>query len=162
MPRVDASAELVRRTPSNRGINRMLQRLTDGAVKVGVLTGTGTYPSGTNAPLIAEIAFWNEYGTDMIPERPFARNTVFERGREWLQVIRVLLRKRANDEISEDDALGFLGEVAKADMQQTITDFSVPPNAPLTIAIKGVDNPLIDQGILRSSIQWLILRAGER
>ena len=140
----------------------MLQRLTDGAVKVGVLTGTGTYPSGTNAPLIAEIAFWNEYGTEIIPERPFARNTVFERGREWLRVIRVLLRKRANDEITEDDALGFLGEVAKADMQQTITDFSVPPNAPSTVAIKGVDNPLIKDNHLRGSIQWLILRAGEQ
>jgi hypothetical protein len=77
-------------------------------------------------------------------------------------VIRVLLRKRANDEITEDDALGFLGEVAKADMQQTITDFSVPPNAPATELKKGANNPLIDQGILRSSIQWLILRAGEQ
>lgn len=161
MPRVDANAELVRKTPAHKGLDQLLKKLTDGAIKVGVLTGTGVYP-GEKA-LISEIAWWNEFGTENIPERAFMRTTVLTQSREWIDVTRNLLDKRINGQISEDRALGLLGELVKADIQKSITDWEIPANAPSTQAQKkGVNNPLVDKGHLRQSIQWLIIKPGEQ
>jgi hypothetical protein len=150
----------VRKTPRNEGLDKLLRKLGDGAVKVGVLTGTGPHPKAGGA-LTSEVAWWNEYGTERIPERPFMRNTVLLQGRDWIVLVRALLNQFVNGKITENRALGLLGEKAKSDVQDTIVSLSTPANAPSTVARKGSANPLIDIGHLRQSIQWQIVRPGD-
>ena len=44
------------------------------------------------------------------------------------------------------------------DMKLVITEFSSPANAPFTIAKKGFDNPLIETGHMRDSVEHRIGR----
>ena len=39
-------------------------------VTVGIHEGAGQY-QGNNAPMVFEVALWNEFGTERIPSRPF-------------------------------------------------------------------------------------------
>lgn len=88
----------------------------------------------------ASIAFWNEFGTEHIPPRPFMRQTVAESGKDWGNDLGDILK--AND-MDAGKALDAMGNVMKSDIQQTMRDFTDPPNAKSTVAGKGFDNPLI-------------------
>ena len=52
-------------------------------------------------------------------------------------------------EINYQDTFPILGDAIVKDIKRTITEFSEPKNAPLTIANKGFDDPLIEKGELR-------------
>jgi len=70
-----------------------------------------------------------------------------------------MLRDAVDDVLdgrSPDRSLRRLGSVAVGDVQRTIRDIKQPPNAPSTIRKKGSDNPLIDTGRLRQSIEYAI------
>ena len=53
-------------------------------------------------------------------------------------------------------ALSKLGIMAQGDIQGEITSLSSPPNSPVTIALKGSGNPLIDTGAMRQAVTWQI------
>lgn len=127
-------------------------RLKGKAVDVGVLVGTGTY-ADTGAE-VAEVALWNEYGTENIPERPFLRPAMIENSDRYANLLKVAARRVLRGEMREDQVMGIIGTAAVSDVQAKITAVSTPPNADSTIAKKGSANPLIDTGRLRQSIQW--------
>lgn len=52
--------------------------------------------------------------------------------------------------------LNALGLQYRGYVQKYIRDLSSPPNAPLTKALKGSGNPLIDTGALLSSIEFSV------
>ena len=116
-------------------------------VHVGFLEGS-TYSDGTSLPMVAAL---DEFGVPSHgqPPRPFMRNTVAKHKAEWPKATAKLLK--ANDyDIAKTFEL--VGEGIKGQMQQEITDFKDPPNAPSTIARKGFDKPLIDSSFMRNSI----------
>jgi len=116
-------------------------------VHVGFLEGS-RYSDGTSLPMVAAI---NEFGAPSRgqPPRPFMRNTVAKHKAEWPKAAAALLK--ANDyDIAK--TLALVGEGIKGQMQQEITDFKDPPNAPSTIARKGFNKPLIDTGFMRNTI----------
>jgi len=142
-----------------------LTKLSGGlTTQVGVLRGTGEHPNAEGGQTIAEIAWWNEFGTDTIPERPFLRSTVREHRYYEVEVgkaLREVLKIITSGSSSDGGALGkkFLlavGVKAAADIQQKIVDISSPPNAEYTKNKKGSSSPLQDTGILKKSIQAMI------
>ncbi|MCJ2136650.1 hypothetical protein MKK69_21810, partial [Methylobacterium sp. J-026] len=111
-------------------------------VEVGWLDGA-TYPDGTPVALVALI---NEFGNAAHgqPPRPAIRNTIAVNATEWQAKFAVLLTANSYD---TDKALALMGEIIKGDLQQAITEYSGPPLKPSTVARKGSDKQLVDQGI---------------
>lgn len=52
--------------------------------------------------------------------------------------------------------LSKLGIQAQGDVQAEITSLSSPPNSPVTVALKGSSNPLIDTGEMRAAVSWKV------
>lgn len=116
------------------------KKLADGKVlRVGFLE-TETYPDGTN---VAQVAYWNEYGTSKSPPRPFFRQMIAAKSPGWGVALGKNLK--AND-YDASKALSLVGMGIKDQLTQSIVDFSSPGNAPSTIAHKGFDKPLVDTG----------------
>lgn len=54
-----------------------------------------------------------------------------------------------------------IGVQAKVDLKKAVADWDTPRNAPLTVELKGFDNPLIDSGLLYDSIDYKVAKRGE-
>lgn len=93
-----------------------------------------------------------------IPPRPFLRYTFDHYLDNWTELAADLAFKVFVGEISYQDTFPILGDAIVKDIKRTIKEFSKPKNAPLTIANKGFDDPLIEKGELRDSIHWITER----
>ena len=49
-----------------------------------------------------------------------------------------------------------VGKFLVKDTKDFIDDWSTPPNAPLTVALKGFNDPLIESGTMRDSVEYRI------
>lgn len=116
------------------------------SVRVGVLEDA-TYPDGTS---VAQVAFWNEYGTSTTPSRGFFRYTVNENRKNWVLSTKNLMKLHKDPK----QVMGLMGEHIKGQIVQSIVSWSDPPNAPYTVAKKGFNKPLIDTGQMSRSISW--------
>lgn len=122
---------------------------------------TARYPDGTP---VAAVAAWNQFGvpSQNIPERPFFTNAIAGAGRVLNPIIKAGVDPKTM-EFTERTA-GLVGETMKARIQQSIVDLKEPPNAPATIAPrprgKGSSNPLIDEGIMRQSVDYAVTDPG--
>lgn len=139
------------------GGNEFSQRLTEMAgllsnaevVRVGFLAGA-TYPDGKPVAMIAAI---QEFGAPRagIPPRPFFRNMIADKKKEWPAAIAGLLRDNNCD---ARRTLELTGQAVSGQLRQSIVDTNTPPLAPSTIARKGFDKPLIDTGHMFNSIDY--------
>lgn len=93
-----------------------------------------------------------------IPPRPFLRYTFDHYLDNWTELAADLAFKVFIREINYQDTFPILGDAIVKDIKRTIKEFSEPKNAPLTIANKGFDDPLIEKGELRDSIHWITER----
>lgn len=126
-------------------LKQAVDKAASGTVRVGIIESQ-TYPNGES---VAQVAYWNEYGTATIPARPFFRNTIAEKQGEWADKAAELL-KQSDD---TNHALALIGEGVKGDIVETIQNFTEPPNADSTVKRKGFDKPLVDTGDLWRAIQ---------
>lgn len=110
---------------------------------------TARYPNGT---FVAQAARYNEFGTLRIPMRPFFRNAIQKNIKKWYAT----LQNAINQNATPSKALSIVGEVARADIIQSITDLRTPPNAESTIKQKKSTNPLIDTGLMRRSVTYKV------
>lgn len=121
-------------------------------VKVG-------FPAGTAN---VDKAIWNEFGTrgggwgGPIPERPFMRNAMRDNGRKYEDAMKSSVAALLSSKTTIKVVLSKLGVMASGDIQKEITALKSPPNSPVTIALKGSSNPLIDTGEMRASVTWKI------
>lgn len=118
-------------------------------IKVGVLEGDEQH--GDDDLTILELATIHEFGTDNIPARSFIRGW-FDENQD---AIRAVLLQEFRKEVESGDYLAAGERVvlwAVASIQKRIADRIPPPLDPKTIARKGSSVPLIDTGVLRSSI----------
>ena len=141
-----------------RHLNHIALQLGSGAgVRVGFLADA-TYPADAakkGAPLhVAQVAFWDEFGTSRAPMRPFIRNMIASKSPRWGYALGQQLR--ATDYDSEA-ALARMGEGIKDQMVKSIVDFKDPPNAAYTIAKKGFNKPLIDTGVMQRSVDYQVV-----
>lgn len=110
---------------------------------------TARYPNGI---FVAQVARYNEFGTLNIPMRPFFRNAINKNIKKWYAT----LQNAINQNATPSKALSIVGEVARADIIQSITDLRTPPNAESTIKSKKSTNPLIDTGLMRRSVTYKV------
>lgn len=105
------------------------------------------------APLVSEVAFWNEFGTKTIPERSFLRATIKRNAKRYIALERKLLRKVVLGQLDLKKALGIVGVKAEGDVKKAIFRFKSPPNAKSTIKQKGFNDPLSFTSLLAQSIK---------
>lgn len=120
-----------------------------GVVKVGFLAGA-KYPDGTP---IAQVAFWNEFGTIRAPSRPFFRGMIADKSPGWGAALQKNLK--ATDYNSEQ-TLGLMGQGIKDQLTESIVNWSEPPNADSTVARKGFNDPLIDTGEMQRAPDFVV------
>lgn len=147
----------------DRGYRRILREFTrigERQVLIGIRSKDGgEVPEGS--PLnLAQIAAVNEFGSEKVPDHPpersFLRSTMDVNAKAYATMVGDIIGASLDGRLDLDKGLGLLGAKAVADVQQTMRDLDTPPNAPSTVARKGDDNPLIDTGRLRQSIDWEI------
>lgn len=136
-------------------------------------------------PDLVDIGIWNEYGVDIpvsqkmrwyllysgfplkktttvlhIPARPFMRTSADDKGAEWQKKAAALIGNVTDGKMTTPAALNMLGEVVKADIQDTIITGDYKANHPFTIRRKKSTNPLVDSGQLQQAITFKIKRKG--
>lgn len=126
-------------------------------VEVGFLDASKVHDGG-GGQTIVEIALANEFGTDRIPERAFMRTSAKELTPRARELAAKLLAAAIAGTITIDQALDRLGLFIQTGIKRTIDDWEIPPNAPSTIARKGANNPLVDTGQMRNSVQYVKVR----
>ena len=97
-------------------------------------TSAPRYPDGTR---VVDVAVQNEFGVLLagVPPRPFLDYSA----REISTFV----------DFSRDDAR----DACVGIVQQAIEDWDAPPNAQLTILLKGFDNPLIHTRMMKDSVE---------
>ncbi len=129
------------------------------SLKVGILEGAQTTSEG---PSIAEIAYWNEYGTKSIkknihiPARPFFRNAISNNTDTWAESIKSQLKTMGvTDKNVVEKVLKKTGQLMRSDIQQSISKGGFVPNHPYTIKMKGGrSTPLVDTGDMRNAVSY--------
>jgi len=148
-----AKISISRRGDLNKALESLAKKIgTSPSVRVGFLEGR-TYPASKKGgkPLpVARVAFWNEFGTQRAPARPFFRNTIAN--------LEPTLGKRL---AAVAKSVGYDGEKTMALMGLGIKDKLVraiaewpPDNAPSTVAKKGFNHGLIDKGVMQRSVDY--------
>lgn len=93
-----------------------------------------------------------------IPARPFMRLTLNHHADEWTELFaKTFLQVALDPNKSADDIFKTVGKQMVTDLKDTLAKLSQPANAPLTAERKGFNNPLIDTGLLRDSIDYFVI-----
>lgn len=131
----------------NRGFRRLKRNLnvalTRSAFEVGVANADRVHPSG--GATIGDVAIFQEFGTDTIPERSFMRSTLAANRGRYIRGIFGSVKKVI--ETSRLSEMRKLAERVASDIRRTI-EAGVPP----PLADGSGRTPLIDTGTLRDSI----------
>lgn len=136
-----------------RYLRELAVRLGDGAeARVGFLEGA-TYPAKDGGMSVAQVAFWNEYGTTKSPPRPFFRNMIEDQAPTWATKLSAAIkytnyRPRAALELLAADIRGHLVE--------SINLLQDPPLAAYTVEKKGFAKPLIDSAVMVRAPAWVV------
>lgn len=142
-------------TPEGKRYFKELERLANLEVQVGFQEGQ-VYDDGTS---LAEVAAYNELGSSDTPERPFMRQS-FENHEKELQAACDAVNATLSKGGSAEQALNTLGVFCKGLVQEEIVEGGFAPNAESTIKKKGSEQPLIDSGLMRQSVNFVVKRRG--
>lgn len=153
-------------TPEGRRLMEEIHKLAGLEVRIGFQHGKVFYESDEDdgdekeKVDLADIAMWNELGTSRAPSRPFLRQTVDTKESEIVAFLQKAVRPLLSGSGTAQSVLQKIGPYSKGLVQEQITDGDYVPNAPSTIARKGSDKPLIDTGLMRDSVDFVIVEKG--
>lgn len=134
-----------------------IEKLKRLQVRVGYQRGK-TKEKETEADLV-DIAAWNEFGTKNIPARPFMRMSVDD-NKETINKMCQSQVKRLKDGAAAEDILNQFGVMQKGLIQKKISDGDFEPNADSTVKRKNSSRPLVDTGVMRNSVNFIIEEKG--
>lgn len=161
-------------------VAQLMQRLMAVELTVGV---HGRERDDKGGPL-AVIAGVHEFGSQMVPARPFIRPTMWTHRPRYINTLRGAIRKAIKGTKSLQLSMAAIGFGAVSDIQRTIRAQGEPqgsfaPLSPVTAALRrrGSTNPnglhrdakgrftkemmiLIDTGRLINSIRWVLWDGG--
>ena len=140
----------------DNGYSRMLANIDATgrlAITVGIQAEEGA--ADDNGRSVAEIAETNEFGIG-VPARPFVSGWADEKT-DAVQIMRDDAAAALKAGSSPAQRLDQRAQVWAGEMQARISAGIDPPNAPATVAKKGSSTPLVDTGILRSSIRGKVV-----
>jgi hypothetical protein len=132
-------------------LKELATKMQAGEVRVGFLE-RATYPaeSATAALHVAQVAFWQEFGTSRAPARPFFRNTVAAKSPAWGADMAKIAKAAG---FKTADVLRLMGERIKDQIVQAIVEWPAD-NAPSTVARKGFNKGLIYRGVMQRSVDY--------
>lgn len=142
----------------------MQRRLLRGAPKEAqVGFWGGTHPSGNN---IAQIAAWNEEGHmnggsfagTITPARPFIRQGFMSGVKKYVSTRNMDFHRIAMGQYTWSQFHDSVGYDLQKLMRTVIQGWDKPPNSPVTVYIKGFNNPLIETGTLMASVKYKIVQ----
>lgn len=111
-------------------LKQLQEKLGQGAhVRSGFLEGA-TYPDGTP---VAQVAYWDEYGTKTAPSRPFMRTAIANNKGDWGRLMGAALKATG---YNVDQALALVGDKITDQVKEEIVSFTAPENAMLTNILK--------------------------
>lgn len=124
----------------------------DRIVRVGFPQGKAE-ADGTPVAMIAAV---HEFGSPEhgIPERSFLRAGTRANAPKYVRLNKVNLVRILRGQLTAEEALSQLGEMAKGDVQQTIRSGDFAPLKQATIDRKGSSQPLIDSGQMVQSVSY--------
>lgn len=103
---------------------------------------------------VAQVAFWNEFGTKTSPPRPFMRMTIASKSPRWGVGVANALRKFDYD---APRALDYVGQGMRGQFIQTIEQFKDPPNSRVTQDLKGFNRPLYNTGQMVAALAYEVI-----
>lgn len=150
-------------TPEGEKFFKELEELMSCEVFVGYQVGAGTHKDRETGEEVdmAEIAMFNELGTENSPPRPFLRTAVDENQDKILRAAVAAVKGLAKEGGSAQKSLNQLGLFGKSLVQKTIRDGDFEPNAPATIKKKKSEKPLIHTAQMRQQVNYVIKKKGE-
>ncbi len=143
------------------------------------LTGGIVYPSvrdpknprsfvkSESPPRVIDVAATNEFGStsQKIPPRPFMKLSEKPAKklmqRETKKLARKMVEKSAPPNLPTK-FMQLMGPKLANIFKDTITKLREPPNSPITVATKGSDNPLIDTGLMRQTLTYLVTKKNRK
>lgn len=159
----------------DKGFNKFLQQAKElsknSQVAIGVRgqdasekktgsTDTGAKFTPMQAPSLADVATWMEYGTERngghVPERSYIRSTMTENHTFYVKMMVTLAMKVLDPKspMPVETALGLAGEKVKMDVMNKIRSNIPPALSPQTTDRKGSTTALIDTGQLINAITY--------
>lgn len=147
-------------TPEGKKFYAELEKLKQNEVFIGYQAGHAkhTDEDGNTADM-AEIAMFNELGTENSPPRPFLRMTVDENKEKINQFVETQTKRIAQG-ASAEQCMKQMGAFGVSLVQEKIGNGTFTPLKESTIKAKGSDKPLIDTGQMRQSVHYVIKKGG--
>ena len=126
-------------SPGFKGGDKMVKVLNEIArksggnslLRVGFLESE-PYPDGTS---VAQVAFWNEYGTATSPPRPFFRNMIDQKKSGWGKKLGTALSLTGYD---VNKAYGVMGDEIGNQLKQSIKETNAPALSSITVMLRGM------------------------
>lgn len=144
-------------TPDGLRFRQMLNDLAKTEVRIGFQAGENYSEDNVD---VTDIAAWNELGTSNAPSRPFMRKSVDENAEKINAFIDQIGKEISRGTSSAETIQKKIGVFQKGLIQDKIVSGSYVPNAPSTIARKGSSKPLIDTGLMRRSVNYVVKTKG--
>lgn len=167
----EAKVETKFKKDINAEIKKNLQDLANKKVVCGFPKGKLNAPhyqfrhgrglkENPNPPSIIDVAIWNNYGIG-VPRRDFMTPS----SKRWAELCKEKVAEAGDDlllgKINVKSFLLKLGGDGAEIIKEEIAKLDTPPNAPLTIALKGSENPLVDSGDMLNATTYELREKNE-
>lgn len=145
-----------------------LDKLREGKVRVGWFDDI-QYDDGV---YVAQVAYWNEYGTYASPARPFMRPMLHQSQRDIKELLKNSYARAVRENSDTQRVLMRVGEEVVWRIQKQILATTTPPNSPITINGGWMRNkksgkpfyvipkvgthPLIDTGVMYQTVSYQV------
>ena len=155
----------VKVTLKDQGLKRLLNRLKKAegvTLEVGVIGSKARKIHPKTGVPVGLIAFWQEFGTENAPARPFMRTTHFTQKQTFQKSLAIQLGKATRGEKTFIEAAAAVGRRMALETRKTIGSALAwaKPNRPSTILKKGFNRPLYETGVLLNSVTYLVRQKG--
>lgn len=164
--RFKTKVKILKNDKNWKSMRRNLLRSVDNTIDVG-WWGNLRHPR-TKMPL-AQVAKWNEEGHSngglgagtTTPPRPFMRLSFLPQSKillmsRFVPKVRLIAEGKLTWTALKEEMKKELTDILK----KSILEWNTPDNAPLTIKLKGFDDPLIETGSLYDGIRARVRRRG--
>ena len=128
-------------------------------IRLGIFPESVYGPENDNLP-VAQVFKWNEEGTETAPPRPAFRVGFLAPVRKGIydSYFKESLKDILEGRTTFSKEYKSLGTMMEKDLKEVIEDWSTPPNAPLTVELKGFNNPLIETEKMLNSVESRVVK----
>ena len=125
------------------------------SVTVGIHEEDGGAGTSRGATVI-QVANWAEFGTETSPPRPFVSSAFDATEAATAKSLQHIAEGVGTKKFTRSEGRNFLGEGLVEEYKARITASVYAPNAPRTVQLKGSAVPLVEKGLLLSSIKYKV------